>query len=184
MFSGSLARAFSFEEWKRIQCGKSPFAVCTPRFPCVGLSGESGLLCRQKPNARNRGKPDPTQPYATNYLIDDHEPIISREVWDTVQERLKREERDRIADFCKQGNSHELYGRLSCASCGEPYMRCTFTRRNPAPGEDKHYKVWRCRGRLKGSGCKNPVIREDALKGILDGAGKLLVTAEGKVVTG
>ena len=179
-----ICRELNEKGAKRLKVDK-PFSVQNIQYI---LSNETYVgdkqLQKRAPRSFLTGKPDPTQPYATNYLIDDHEPIISREVWDTVQERLKREERDRIADFCKQGNSHELYGRLFCASCGEPYMRCTFTRQNPAPGEDKHYKVWRCRGRLKGSGCKNPVIREDALKGILEGTGKFLVTAEGKVVAG
>ena len=141
-------------------------------------------LQKQGPRNYMTGKPDMTLPYATNYLVDDHAPIISREIWDKVQGRLEREKRERTEGYSRYGKSHELFGRLFCASCGEPYMRCTFTRRNPAPGEDKHYKVWRCRGRLKGSGCMNPVIREDALKGILGSTGKLLVTAEGNVVAG
>ena len=179
-----ICRELNEKGAKRLKVDK-PFSVQNIQYI---LSNETYVgdkrLQKRAPRSFLTGKPDPTQPYATNYLIDDHEPIISREVWDTVRERLKREIRDRIAGFCKQGNSHELYGRLFCASCGEPYMRCTFTRRNPAPGEDKHYKVWRCRGRLKGSGCMNPVIREDALKGILGSTGKLLVTAEGNVVAG
>ena len=136
-----ICRELNEKGAKRLKVDK-PFSVQNIQYI---LSNETYVgdkqLQKRAPRSFLTGKPDPTQPYATNYLIDDHEPIISREVWDTVQERLKREERDRIAGFCKQGNSHELYGRLFCASCGEPYMRCTFTRQNPAPGEDKHYKV-------------------------------------------
>ena len=33
-------------------------------------------------------KPDYTKPYDSKYIYDDHEPVISREVWQAVQERL------------------------------------------------------------------------------------------------
>lgn len=128
-------------------------------------------------------KGDPTIPHATNYLTDNHEAIVSRELWNKVQARLKREEEERLKGFSRHGNSHELYGRLFCAECGEPYMRCTFTKRNAKPGEDKHYKVWRCRGRMKGE-CKNPIIKEEELLGKVRDDEQYIVTATGEVVAG
>lgn len=38
-------------------------------------------------------RPDPTRPYATNYLVDDHEAIVSRQVWDAVQQRIQNGKR-------------------------------------------------------------------------------------------
>lgn len=48
-------------------------------------------------------------------------------------------------------------GRIYCGECGEPLARITY-------GYKGHYrKVWKCKGRTKGNGCKNDVINEDEL---------------------
>lgn len=47
-------------------------------------------LQKQPPRHHLTRKPDSSLPYMTNYLTDDHEAIISREVWEEVQRRLQQ----------------------------------------------------------------------------------------------
>ena len=79
----------------------------------------------------------------------------------------------------RQGNSHALYGRIFCKSCGQPYMRRGF-RRKAAPSEQ--YYVWCCRGRVSGSECRNPNIREDVLMKLVSAEGSYMVESSGAVV--
>lgn len=127
-------------------------------------------------------RPDPTLPYPTNYLANDHEAIVNRELWNAVQARLQKEEIMRKTGACKQGNSHKLYGRIICGSCGQPYMRRTFTSRSAVPDRSVHYKVWCCKGRTHGSGCKNPNIREDALVEKMVGLEQAIISSTGEVM--
>lgn len=127
-------------------------------------------------------KPDRTISFATNYLIDDHMPIISRETWNAVQERLAGEVSTRQAGIRRQGNSHELYGRIICGCCGEPYMRRTFTSRTAMPDGGRRCKVWCCRGRVRGSGCRNPNVREEILVAAGEGDGRIVVGRMGEVL--
>lgn len=123
-------------------------------------------------------RPDLSIPYATNYLTDDHEAIVSRELWGAVQTRLRNEEALRKESSRIQGNSHALYGRIACGACGEPYVRRTFTSRD----KSIHYKVWCCRGRAYGSGCKNPNIREDVLLERMGGMERAAIISAGEVM--
>ena len=139
-------------------------------------------LQKQAPRNYLTKRPDPSVPYVTNYLADDHEPIISREIWDKVQERMRREKTERTEGYCRYGNSHELYGKIFCAACGEPYVQRTFTKRAAAPGKSRYYKVWCCRGRMNGSGCRNPNVREEELMSAVQNDGRYLVSSEGGIV--
>ena len=136
-------------------------------------------LQKQAPHNCLTGQPDPTIPHATNYLTDDHEAIIDRKTWDAVQARLKHEATARENGVRRQGNSHALYGRLFCKTCGQPYMRRAF-RRKAEPTEQYH--VWCCRGRANGSECKNPNIREDVLMKLVSDEGSYMVESSGAVV--
>ena len=136
-------------------------------------------LQKQVPHNCLTGRPDPTIPHATNYLTDDHEAIIDRKTWADVQARLKREAIARENGVRRQGNSHALYGRIFCKSCGQPYMRRVF-RRKAAPSEQ--YYVWCCRGRVSGSECRNPNIREDVLMKLVSAEGSYMVESSGAVV--
>lgn len=127
-------------------------------------------------------KPDRTISFATNYLTDDHTPIVSREIWNAVQERLAGEEAARQAGIRRQGNSHELYGRIICGCCGEPYIRRTFTSRTLMPDGSRTCKVWCCRGRVRGQNCRNPNIREEDLLGLATGNVRVLIGHMGEVV--
>ncbi len=53
---------------------------------------------------------------------------------------------------------HFLYGKVFCAKCGEPFTRRTYT---SSPGVKS--KMWMCRKRFKGKGCKAEIIKEDEL---------------------
>lgn len=105
-------------------------------------------------------KPDEQQPYKSYYIQEDHEPLISRELWDCVRERLNRECEERQRKIFKNANAHALYGYIFCAECGNVLKRRTMQYRGVQE------KVWKCAERLKGNkgnGCKNPVISEKAL---------------------
>ena len=115
------------------------------------------LLQKTAPQDFLTKKPDPMAEYEAKYLRDDHEGIVTREVWDRVQERLRETEKARSAGLNCRNTAHPLYGRLFCASCGEPYRRCTASR------VSGNYKTWRCRGRVKSSGCKNRHVEESVL---------------------
>ena len=127
-------------------------------------------------------KSDPTRPYSTNYLTDDHEAIVSRELWNAAQERLKREADAREIGVRRQGNSHELYGRIFCEQCGEPYVQRTFTKRAVKQDGSRYYKVWCCRGRRNGNGCKNPNVLDEKLQEETRSAERYFVTRLGEIV--
>ncbi len=100
-------------------------------------------------------KPDLTEEYESKFIENDHEGIVSREVWNQVQERLNREKQARVLHVFSKEQSHFLYGKLFCAECGMPYRRFT------APIASGTHKVWRCTGRRKKNGCKNHQVAEE-----------------------
>ena len=114
------------------------------------------LLQKDHPQNYKTKKPDPSEPYESKYLTDDHEGIVPREVWEAAQERLKKQEEFAAQGIRLQHTSHFLYGHVYCAECGQPYKRCT------ARNQTGLYKTWRCKGRVKGEcGCRH--IRETEL---------------------
>ncbi|MGN0778206.1 MAG: recombinase family protein [Aristaeellaceae bacterium] len=123
-------------------------------------------------------RPDAAMPYATTYLTDDHEAIISREVWEKVQARLREEAQVREGGARRQGNSHVWYGRILCGSCGKPYMRKTCRTKG---AEAEIYHIWCCKGRTHRSGCRNPNVREDWLTASMAGLERAIITCDGKV---
>ena len=60
-------------------------------------------------------------------VYNNHEPIISQELWDKVQERKKSVAQGRKT---KIGFTHPLSGFLFCADCGGKMKLCTNLRRN------------------------------------------------------
>ena len=95
--------------------------------------------------------------YESRFITEDHEGIVSYEIWNAVQERLKKNKAMRRDGIHVCGTSHFLYGKVFCAYCGSPFRR-TYDKQ--ASGL---CKVWKCRGRIQGNGCRNPTIREDTL---------------------
>jgi len=118
------------------------------------------LLQKRNPKDLMTKKPDLKREKVSKRLVNDHEPIISRELWEKVQARLNDPNRKRA----ERRDRHWLAGKLICAECGQPYMRRTYRTR---PGSDGSYKAWECKGRLYGD-CKGPIIKEDKLLEIID----------------
>lgn len=126
------------------------------------------LLQKTPPRDFLTKKPDPTEAYDSKFIRNDHEGIITRELWDGVQARLEKERQNRENGLHFRKTAHFLYGKVFCAECGEPYRR--FTARKSS-GE--LYKTWRCRGRTNGNGCRNGHIDEAALLKAIGDALKL-----------
>lgn len=97
-------------------------------------------------------KPEKGGEYKSYYVEQDHEGIVSEELWDEVQKALA-EQRNVFANK----NSHYLRGKVVCANCGEYFMRAT---RKKKTGK---YKKWICKGHLASSGCKNQLMWEEDL---------------------
>ncbi len=116
------------------------------------------LLQKQPPRNFITKKPDPAIPYESNYLIDDHEAIVSRNVWDAVAEKLKENKKLEEAVGHRGGHPHFLYGKVFCGECGAPMTRRTVN----GPGRVK-IKTWICREKRKGSGCQGRNVREEEL---------------------
>lgn len=102
-------------------------------------------------------KPKWGEEYESFYVEEDHEGIVSREVWDKVQAKLEEASRKRADGIHEKRHSHFLYGRFICGECGEAMTRKTLRGQK---------KVWVCKDRKlgsKGNGCKNLIIPEDEL---------------------
>ena len=114
-----------------------------------------------KTTAKNKGE-------VTQYYIENnHEGILSREIFDMVQDELQR----RASLYSSKNPSrysskYALSGKVICGECGAKYRRVTWSRN----GNKKI--VWRCSERLKNGtkNCKNSptILEEDIHKAILD----------------
>lgn len=103
-------------------------------------------------------KPDPTIPFESKYLENDHEAIVSRSVWDAVQRKLEVNKAIEEVVGHRGGQPHFLYGKVFCGECGAPMTRRTVN----GPGGGK-IKTWICREKRKGSGCKCRNVKEEEL---------------------
>ena len=100
----------------------------------------------------------PDGEYKSYYIENDHEGIISREIWEKVQERLKQEKERKAKGIYSSSNEHFLHGKLFCGECGMPLTRRTLVYK----GNKK--RVWKCKGRIKDyKSCQNDVISEEDL---------------------
>ena len=105
--------------------------------------------------ARNKGE------VAQYYVENSHEGIVSREIFDMVQDEIKRRRNytgDKSISF---SSNYALTGIVFCAECGARYRRVTWARNG------KKRIVWRCSERLENGikNCKNsPSLPEDKLK--------------------
>jgi len=118
------------------------------------------LLQKTNPKDLITKRPDPKVEYESNYVTDDHEAIVSRAVWDAVQQKLKEKKELQGAVGHGGGQPHFLYGKVFCGECGAPMTRRTVN----GPGGVK-IKTWICRNKRNGGtcGCRN-VKEEDLLK--------------------
>lgn len=111
--------------------------------------------------AKNKGE-------VTQYYIENnHEGIVSREIFDMVQDELKR----RASLYSSKNPSrysskYALTGKVICGECGAKYRRVTWSRNG-----NKRI-VWRCIERLTNGtqNCKNSptIFEEDLHNAILD----------------
>jgi len=110
-------------------------------------------------------KPDPTIPFESKYLENDHEAIVSRSVWDAVQRKLEENKAIEEVVGHRGGQPHFLYGKVFCGECGAPMTRRTVN----GPGGVK-IKTWICREKRKGSGCMCRNVKEEELLKFPDAA--------------
>lgn len=139
-------------------------------------------LQKQAPKNFLTKRPDPTVPYATNFLTDHHEAIVSRALWNAVQERLKQEENARKEGVRRAGTPMNYMEGLSAADAERPIYGVPSQAVLRRPGEKVLSKIWCCKGKITGSGCRNPNIREDVLLRRVAGGGKAMINREGEVV--
>jgi len=114
-----------------------------------------------KTMARNKGE------VAQYYIENNHEGIVSREIFDMVQEEMQR----RASLYSsktpsKYSSKYALTGKVICGECGAKYRRVTWSRNG-----NKRI-VWRCIERLTNGtqNCKNSptIFEEDLHNAILD----------------
>ena len=108
----------------------------------------------------------PISPAGRAAWRDTHEGIIDRKTWEKAQEVVEARRKDLQMGVDRKGKeTHFLYGKVFCASCGAPYKRRTLPHKR-VEGETVYHKVWNCRERQKGpkgNGCRNNFIREEEL---------------------
>ncbi|MBQ4517680.1 MAG: recombinase family protein [Clostridia bacterium] len=115
--------------------------------------------------ARNRGE------VAQYYVENSHQGIISREIFDMVQDEIKRRRNYTGYKTTSYSSQYALTGIVYCGECGANYRRVTWSKNG------KKRIVWRCIERLENGiqNCKNsPTIYEDKLKdAILSGLSQI-----------
>ena len=117
-------------------------------------------------------RPEKGTAYNSFYVENDHEAIISDELWDEVQREL---------EVATTRYSHYLTGKVICGECGSPFVRVT---RSNKSGK---FKNWVCADRRAGKhgeGCQCIILREEELLEMI-GPGEfasITVYGEGHVV--
>ena len=112
------------------------------------------LIKKAAPRNLYTKKPDESINYDSYYIEDDHEPIVSKELWQKVQDRLNSYSKH------KTQGSYFLKGKVYCGECGCPMRRISYLYHNV------RQKVWQCSDRFKGkkgNGCNNEIISEEDL---------------------
>ena len=117
--------------------------------------------CLTKETRKNRGE------IPQYYVSDNHDPIISREIFHLVQEEIARRagkrkvaEKNVKTEQGKYSSRYALSERVVCGDCGTQYRRVTWARNG------KKKVVWRCINRLEYGVkyCKSsPTIEEEVL---------------------
>ena len=134
--------------------------------------GDRNIL---KSAARNylTKKVDPSLKRKSHYVSNHHEGIVSRQLWDAAQERLKLEKASKQTGSRPRKDHHPFFDRVICAACGQPYRRCLWKNRR---GETT--PMWKCNGRAKGE-CYARIVREYELKTVMAKAERVKVTEFG-----
>ena len=158
-YSG-ICRALAEKGAKTLRGGK--FTVEAVRYI---LSNETYVgdkhLMKQPPTDYLTHQPMKRSDYKDYYLTDDHEGIVSRELWDQAQ-AIKKGFKDNLKNgVMGAGEHHFLYGKVFCGECGAPFVRRTLKTKGGV-----YYKAWNCRERQKGqkgNGCRCRLISEESL---------------------
>ena len=107
-------------------------------------------------------QPDLSKPYTSYYLTDDHEPIVSRQLFEQAKARLEQVDKEREAGIYRNSQSHPLYGLIFCSECGLP-----FRRGDSSAYKGTTYRYWVCSGKRrkdkKKFTCTNHAIRDENL---------------------
>lgn len=94
------------------------------------------------------------------YVENGHEAIVTKEIFEAVQEKLSVPE-ENLDSVQRRILSHNLSGKLFCSECGSFF--------GPIPIHSTTYNdlVWKCSNRhLKGYPCKTPYLYEEMLGSI------------------
>lgn len=116
------------------------------------------LLQKRAPKNYLTHRPDESQSYDSRYITDDHEGIVSRELWDKVQTMRQIHREQMNAGIYIKKSCHPLYGKVFCGTCGRPCCRRTV-RNHDGSKEATWVCVDRFKGK-KGNGCMNPIAKE------------------------
>lgn len=111
----------------------------------------------KKGSVRNHGEVD------SYYIEDNHSPIISKEMWDKVQDEIKRRSKAKgnvEGDTDKYINRYPLTGMLYCSKCGYTLKRRIWN------SKFKYRKiVWQCSNYIRNGkdACSGTVIDDDVV---------------------
>ncbi len=97
--------------------------------------------------------------YAGEIHEGNHEPIVSKKLFDRVQEILKQKSRPRF----KQKNQPQVFcGLITCASCG---MMITgeYRVKKQLNGQEHFYTYYHCTKKRKDMKCPEPCVRQESL---------------------
>jgi hypothetical protein len=136
--------------------------------------------CLSKKTKKNNGE------LPQYYVSNSHEAIVSKELFNRVQEEMaRRANKRKVAqksaktEYGKFSSKYALTERLVCGECGTPYRRCTWSRNGAKR------IVWRCINRLEFGTkyCKeSPTIDEDKIHGAILHAMNRVVTQKENIV--
>ncbi|MEG1256422.1 recombinase family protein [Clostridium sp.] len=111
----------------------------------------------KKGSVRNNGVID------SYYIEDNHSPIISIEMWQQVQEEIKRRSKakgNNEGDTYKYTKRYQLTGMLYCSKCGSTLKRRTWNSNNKSKKI-----VWQCSNYIKNgkSACVGTVVGDEVV---------------------
>lgn len=91
------------------------------------------------------------------FLVENsHEPIVSPEVFDHVQELLTKNQKRRIRSY----TDYPFSGRIVCGDCGSLYGRDIWRVRSTG----ERYPIWYCNHKYDGDAvCQTPPLKEDQI---------------------
>lgn len=123
---------------------------------------------------KKRGKNNGTLPQY--YIEDDHEAIIPKDLFMSVQEEMARRSSERDMNGRRQGFSanHAFSHMVTCECCGEHFRRLHWNNRG------KKTIVWRCKTRLEDrTRCMARTVSEDDLQqGFIEAINRMIEDSE------